>query len=153
MKYQPISGPSDVGGSCPAGTNLYKEAEVEYCCCGDGCCWDRCTFQDPPKDNCLPPGAVWQRDGNTGHFRALMGKGSSFMSAEFTLQCLTIISFQGLTSADEIDTAMTKSEIERGIEERAKMEDQAVEGTRPYHNRHPRILCWVMTQPKNHAAR
>ena len=48
---------------------------------------------------------------------------------------------------------MTKSEIEREIEERAKMEGQVVEETRPYHNRHPRILCWVMTQPKNHAAR
>ena len=48
---------------------------------------------------------------------------------------------------------MTKSEIEREIIERSKMEDQSVEGTRPYHNKHPRILCWVMTQPKNHAAR
>ena len=71
-KLRPISWPSDVGGSCPAGTNLYAEAHVEYCCCGDGCCWDRCTWQDRPEENCLPPGAVWRQDDNSGHFLAML---------------------------------------------------------------------------------
>jgi len=59
---------------------------------------------------------------------------------------------KGLVSVDN-STSVNKAEIEREIEQRAQMDDQAVGETRPYGHRHPRILCWVMTQPKNHAAR
>ena len=74
-------GPSDVGGSCPAGTYLYA-SDVEQCCCGGQCCWRNCRWHDPP-DNCLPPGATWkfkvdedssdkwEHDGEVGYFQAI----------------------------------------------------------------------------------
>merc|ERR1712224_38010 len=34
-----IIGPSDVGGTCPSPSYKYWK----YCCCGAGCCWEKCT--------------------------------------------------------------------------------------------------------------
>ena len=48
-----ISGPSDVGGTCPSGTKLQNENGVNYCCCPFTliyCCWYKCRVHDPPKD-------------------------------------------------------------------------------------------------------
>ena len=59
----------------------------------------------------------------------------------------------GVGSVEEDSPPVNKDEIEKEIAQRAKIEDQAGGTTRPYRHRHPRILCWVMTQPKNHAAR
>ena len=65
----------------------------------------------------------------------------------------TSLSSAGVVSVDNNSTSVTKAEIEREIEKRARIEGPPVEAIRPYRHRHPRILCWVMTQPKNHAAR
>ena len=50
---QIISGPSDVGGTCPDNTNLNVSESKDLCCCGSNCCWNDCTLNQPPS-NCLP---------------------------------------------------------------------------------------------------
>ena len=122
-KSHPISGPSDVGGSCPEGTKLYTETDVEYCCCGDGCCWDRCKWREPPENDCLPPGAVWQQDDNTGHFHA-MGKGSyipsiliqSSMKCDFPQQVWLVSTTTRLLSPNGL-----RERLKRGRELRIRL--------------------------------
>ena len=50
---QIISGPSDVGGTCPDNTHLDVSGSKDLCCCGSNCCWNDCTLNQPPS-NCLP---------------------------------------------------------------------------------------------------
>ena len=60
-----ISGPSNVGGTCPDNTHLYKE----LCCCGGGCCWNDCTWNQPPS-NCLPDDTEWIYNDILGYYQA-----------------------------------------------------------------------------------
>ena len=65
-KNELLIGPSDVGGTCPTPTYPYREgASRETCCCGNGCCWDKCIdhiVDDYP--DCLDSvsGAFWEWD-------------------------------------------------------------------------------------------
>ena len=48
-----ITGPSDFGAPCPSPSyNEYRQSGKNYCCCRDGCCWDKCVSSQPPVD-CL----------------------------------------------------------------------------------------------------
>ena len=71
-----LSGPSDTGGSCPSGSGPYSEAGIDYCCCGGGCCWDKCNWSDPP-DSCIAQisGASWVYNSSEGYFQACVGCG------------------------------------------------------------------------------
>ena len=68
-----ISGPSDVGGTCPSGTYKYFQA----CCCGHGCCWDVCRDANPP-DSCIAQveGAQWIYNSGLGYYQAYVGVGN-----------------------------------------------------------------------------
>ena len=66
-----ITGPSDARGSCVAGSYSHKkEGEFERCCCGKGCCWDKCDWEEPPR-NCLPPMTQWKQNDKLGYFQAV----------------------------------------------------------------------------------
>ena len=72
----PISGPQDVGGSCPSSTfQLFNR-----CCCDFYCCWSACDYssldylpQSPPLD-CLEdvPNAQWYYDPKNEYFSAII---------------------------------------------------------------------------------
>ena len=76
----PLVGPSDANGSCPAPSYKYLEAGVDHCCCGNDCCWNKCTRaakklidrNEPGKLNrCLPPGvgAAWKINETFNYFQ------------------------------------------------------------------------------------
>jgi len=67
-----IDGPLNVGGKCPSPTYEYTHQGIDYCCCGDGCCWDKCTYDTPP-DECLAnvPNSSWYYDQGDGYWRAV----------------------------------------------------------------------------------
>ena len=69
-----ISGPSDVGGICPNPTYEFLHYDNKVCCCGDGCCWDRCILKVPPKD-CLKEvsTAGWKFNAKLGYYQAIRG--------------------------------------------------------------------------------
>ena len=74
-----ISGPSDVGGTCPANTYLYEEGGEEFCCCGDECCWDICRWSQPPI-NCLPRlGTEWIHNELLGYYQVKISKKSTIL--------------------------------------------------------------------------
>ena len=68
-----ITGPSDVGGTCPANSYLYGEGGKEFCCCGKMCCWKRCSWSQPPI-NCLPAGAKWIYNDLLGYYQVKKSK-------------------------------------------------------------------------------
>jgi hypothetical protein len=47
-----ITGPSDLGAPCPSPSYESTYSGIDYCCCSDGCCWDKCVSSAPPT-NCL----------------------------------------------------------------------------------------------------
>ena len=69
--YHQIFGPSDVGGQCPMPSYKYREEGIDYCCCGSGCCWNRCTRKTPP-DDCLQniPNSQWIYTEDHDYFQA-----------------------------------------------------------------------------------
>jgi hypothetical protein len=66
---RPISGPQDVGGSCPASLFEFNN----NCCCSFGCCWSQCGLSSPPL-NCLQevPNAQWYYHQEEGYFSAII---------------------------------------------------------------------------------
>ena len=66
-----ITGPSDFGAPCPSPTYDYTYSGVDYCCCSDGCCWDRCVSSAPPAD-CIQGlfGGEWRYSAELGYFQA-----------------------------------------------------------------------------------
>ena len=71
-------GPSDVGGTCPQGTETRTVTDtvnraMDHCCCKiDHCCWAKCVSVSPP-DNCLPSGAKWKFNATlAGHYQAVL---------------------------------------------------------------------------------
>ena len=68
-----LTGPSDVGGQCPSPSYKYTYEGVDYCCCGDGCCWDKCTYTTPPID-CLEnvPNSQWIYSQELGYYRGFV---------------------------------------------------------------------------------
>ena len=48
--------------------------EIDYCCCGDACCWDKCRYETPPAD-CLQsiPNSQWIFSEELGYFQAFKG--------------------------------------------------------------------------------
>ena len=64
-----LTGPSDFGEPCPSTTFKYTYAGRDYCCCGAGCCWDKCGA--PPSD-CLQgvPGGTWIYSVELNYFQA-----------------------------------------------------------------------------------
>ena len=69
-------GPSDVGGQCPSPSFKYTEAGVDYCCCGAGCCWEKCTYSTPPAD-CLQDvsDSQWIYSEDLGYFQGFQSRG------------------------------------------------------------------------------
>ena len=49
-EQSPMKGPRNVGfaGQCPSPS--YQDGSK--CCCGEGCCWNKCTWDNPPN-GCL----------------------------------------------------------------------------------------------------
>ena len=47
---------------------------IDYCCCGDACCWDKCRYEMPPVD-CLQsiPNSQWIYSEELGYFQAFKG--------------------------------------------------------------------------------
>ena len=67
-----ITGPSDFGAPCPSPSyNEYRQSGKDYCCCSDGCCWDKCVSSQPPVD-CLQgvSGGEWIYSVELGYFQA-----------------------------------------------------------------------------------
>ena len=67
-----ITGPSDFGAPCPSPSyNEYRQSGKDYCCCSDGCCWDKCVSSQPPVD-CLQgvSGGEWTYSVKLGYFQA-----------------------------------------------------------------------------------
>ena len=79
---------SDVGGECPSPSYLYEYAGVDYCCCGDGCCWNECSYSTPPAD-CLQnvPDSQWIYSEDLGYFQAWQSKGKQ-VQKQFDLRLL-----------------------------------------------------------------
>jgi hypothetical protein len=65
------------GQGCPAPTYPWETSD---CCCGNSCCWGRCTWELPPTTGCLvgqAAGAVWTWSPADGFYKAIMqGTGS-----------------------------------------------------------------------------
>ena len=61
---------NDVGfaGKCP----FPSSKKDSTCCCGDDCCWDKCTLENPP-DDCLVGmyNGEWLYDSKKGYYRAV----------------------------------------------------------------------------------
>ena len=59
----------DVGfaGKCP----FPSSKKGSTCCCGNDCCWDKCTLENPP-DDCLSGmyKGQWLFDSEQGYYRA-----------------------------------------------------------------------------------
>ena len=66
-----ITGPSDFGGYCPEPTYQYTYEGADFCCCSDGCCWDRCLSEVPPND-CIEvvPNSKWEYNDTLGYHQA-----------------------------------------------------------------------------------
>ena len=79
-----LSGPSDVGGQCTAPSLIYREGGVDYCCCGNACCWDRCTYSTPPQE-CLQnvPNSQWIYSEDLGYFQAFQTRGNTYIILHF----------------------------------------------------------------------
>ena len=75
-----LSGPSDVGGQCPKPSSKYGEAGKDYCCCGNACCWKKCTYSKPPQE-CLQnvPNSQWIYSEDLGYFQAFQTKGNTYV--------------------------------------------------------------------------
>ena len=60
----------DVGfaGKCP----FPSSKKDSTCCCGDDCCWDKCTLENPP-DDCLVGmyNGQWIYDSKQGYYSAV----------------------------------------------------------------------------------
>ena len=69
--YSFLNGPSDVGGKCPSPTYVYNHQGKDFCCCGHGCCWDKCILSKPPP-GCLQnvPNSTWIHSKHLGYFQA-----------------------------------------------------------------------------------
>ena len=77
-----LTGPPDVGGSCPYTT--YQQNEI-HCCCKfasmSDCCWSKCTIE-PPPENCLEevPNSQWVYHVRLGYYFAMQNwKGDSIV--------------------------------------------------------------------------
>ena len=82
-KQTPVTGPMDVGfnGLCPSPS--YKSNK--QCCCGNDCCWNKCTLENPP-DNCLDGlyRGQWMFDSDKGYYIAVKyWEGLSMNTLEF----------------------------------------------------------------------
>ena len=65
-----LTGPYDVGGTCPKMTKKRREI---LCCCGEyWCCWNKCTWDVPPED-CLKevPNSQWVYNYRVGYYMAV----------------------------------------------------------------------------------
>lgn len=63
--------PVGQGDGCPAPTHPWGKST---CCCGAGCCWDRCTWPIAPTDNCLvgqAAHATWKKSPDHDYFVAI----------------------------------------------------------------------------------
>jgi len=61
-------------GECPSPTYEYTESlGIPYCCCGNGCCLDKCTRDTPPED-CLAniPNSKWYYHQGLGAWRVVV---------------------------------------------------------------------------------
>ena len=87
-----IPSPSAMGGSCPTGTYKHPYSGVDSCCCSNGCCWDKCTENNPP-DTCIEkvPGASWRYNSQLQHYQACVGCGKftifSFIVIFVAIKC------------------------------------------------------------------
>lgn len=87
-----ISGPSDFGGHCPSPTYKYRESGIDYCCCSNACCWERCVFSTPPAD-CLPSGHQWIYSAELGYFQAFTSQGIFGGTRFFSIHHLSQVFF------------------------------------------------------------
>ena len=73
--YSLLNGPSDIGGKCPSPTYVYYHQGIDYCCCGHGCCWERCILSKPPAQ-CLQnvTNSKWIYSKELGYFQAFQFK-------------------------------------------------------------------------------
>ena len=73
-----INGPQDNFGTCPRNSYVFSKFDTEYCCCENGCCWDKCT-SDPPPKSCLDgiPNTVWEYNNVLGYYQAVKGFSSN----------------------------------------------------------------------------
>ena len=68
-----ITGPSDVGGTCPSSSFKYTDGGDDYCCCSSGCCWNMCRSNPAPQE-CLSgvPGAEWGYNTKLSYYQAVL---------------------------------------------------------------------------------
>ena len=68
-----LIGPSDVGGTCPAGTYNYRKRGSNSCCCGHNCCFGRCLSRELSKyTDCLSgvPNSAWEWNNDLRYYQA-----------------------------------------------------------------------------------
>ena len=82
FKHRHISGPYDVGGTCPAPSYLHRSGLKDGCCCDSDyhCCWDSCNLENPPKDCLLGvPNSEWVKNETFGYYQAFKSKHIMFL--------------------------------------------------------------------------
>ena len=63
INFYSLTGPSDLGGTCPHLTYQLGDS----CCCSASCCLDKCTLKEPPTDCLLyVPNSRWAPSIQTG---------------------------------------------------------------------------------------
>ena len=80
-----LSGPYDVGGQCPSPSYEYVHDGVDYCCCDNECCWDKCSLSPPPEE-CLEniPNSQWVYSKEHGYFQAFQTRGNTYVILQFS---------------------------------------------------------------------
>ena len=82
-------GAKDVGfnGKCPSPTSKYSDT----CCCGNGCCWKRCNWENPP-DDCLSGlyKGQWLFDPSKGYYYAVSYYEGSGRFTKHEKHCLDV---------------------------------------------------------------
>ena len=69
---------------CPSPSTPYNE----HCCCGSGCCWDRCVWPNPPED-CIKgvQNSQWAFNTDKIYWRAVKNFASQPGFKFFTNKC------------------------------------------------------------------